>query len=78
MVALGEGALRVFERIYTGEKTLDDTEWAKGFLESRMSKELIAGGTKVVARLSGTSSRKDQRTLITGLLKEAFSSERSS
>lgn len=78
VVALGEGALRVFERIYTGEKTLDDTEWAKGFLESRMSKELIAGGTKVVARLSGTSSRKDQRTLITGLLKEAFSSERSS
>ena len=72
VVAIGEGTMRVFERIYMGEKTLDDTEWVRGFLESRMSRDLIAQGTKVVGKLSGVEAGTDQKKALASLLLEAF------
>ena len=72
VAAIGEGTMRVFERIYMGEKTLDDTEWVRGFLESRMSRDLIAQGTKVVGKLSGVEAGTDQKKALASLLLEAF------
>ncbi len=72
VAAIGEGTMRVFERIYMGEKTLDDTEWVRGFLESRMSRDLIAQGTKVVGKLSGVEAGTDQNKALASLLLEAF------
>jgi uncharacterized protein (DUF697 family) len=73
VAAIGEATMRVFERIYVGEKTLDDTEWVKRALESSLSKDFIARGTKVLGKLSGVSAGKDQKADIAGLLVGAFS-----
>lgn len=73
VAVLGEGTIRIFERIYLGEHTIDDTEWAQSVLESRMSKELLARGTKALGKISGGGSNKEQRaaivSLLTGMLK---------
>lgn len=76
VAALGEGTMRVFERIYLGEKSLDDTEWVRSFLESRLSKDLISGGTKVLGKLSGKGTAKDQKAALAGLLAGAFAQEK--
>ncbi len=73
--AIGEGTMRIFERIYQGEKTLDDTEWARSFLESKLSKQLVAQGTKALGRASGVQPGKSQSKAIVGLLKDVFKSE---
>ena len=77
VAAMGEGTMRVFERIYTGERTIDDAEWARSFLESRLSKELLARGTKVLGRVNGTTtgSSADQRKALVKLLVGAFARE---
>ena len=74
VAAIGEGSMRVFERIYKGEKTIDDTEWARSLMESSLSKEFISQGTKVLGRASGISavSGKDQRKALAGLLVKEF------
>ena len=64
--------MRVFERIYLGEKTIDDTEWVQRMLESSLSKDFIARGTKVLGKISGGSAGKDQKADIAGLLVSAF------
>ena len=76
VVAMGEGATRIFERIYLGEKTIDDTEWVQKALESQLSKDLIAKGTKVLGGLSGATAGKDQKKAIAGLLASAFAEKR--
>ena len=79
VAAMGEGTMRVFKRIYLGEKTLDDTEWVKRTLESRLSKELIAQGTKLLGKVgtgSAGTSGKEQRRAIVGLLTSAITSSK--
>jgi uncharacterized protein (DUF697 family) len=72
VAAIGEATMRVFERIYLGEKTIDDTEWVQRMLESSLSKDFIARGTKVLGKISGGSAGKDQKADIAGLLVSAF------
>ncbi len=67
---IGEGTAHVFEKIHRGERTIDDTEWARQFIESKVSKELITQGTKVLGMVSGTGSSSSQRAAIVRLLKE--------
>lgn len=76
VAAMGEGSMRVFERIYLGEKSLDDTEWVKSFLESRISKELVVRGTAALGKASGVRAGKDQNKAIAGLLTSIFGSEK--
>lgn len=68
VVAIGEGSAYVFERIYRGEKTIDDTEWAKQFMESKVSKDLVTKGTKLLGQVSGSGSTSSQRSNIVGIL----------
>ena len=74
---IGEGTAHVFERIHRGEKTIDDTEWARQFIESKVSKELITQGTKVLGKVSGAGSSSSQRAAIVRLLKEHVLQRRS-
>ena len=74
IIAIGEGTSVVFERIYAGEKTLDDTEWARDLVESGLSSDVINKGTKVLSKVAAlkSGSGKGQRKAIIGLLTEAF------
>ncbi len=70
--ALGEATMRVFERVYVGERTLDDIEWARQFLESRLSKELIAQGTKLLGEVQEGGTAASSKKALATLLKRAF------
>lgn len=78
VIAIGEGTAAVFERIYAGEKTLDDTEWARSVIESGLSKDVVTTGTKVLSKVAALrpGSGKSQRKAIVGLLGEAFEAAR--
>ena len=67
VAVMGEASMRLFERIQRGEKTIEDIAWAKQFMESQLSKELVTKGTKLLGQVSGTSNR-DQRSSIVALL----------
>ena len=67
VAVMGEASMRLFERIQRGEKTIEDIAWAKQFMESQLSKELITKGTKLLGQVSGGSNR-EQRSSIVALL----------
>lgn len=64
VAALGEGSVYIFEQIYTGQKSVTDTEWVKKFLDSKVASglagnintivkeytDLLATGKKVTAK----------------------------
>ncbi|SEP72614.1 small GTP-binding protein domain-containing protein [Lachnospiraceae bacterium NE2001] len=64
VAALGEGSVYIFEQIYTGQKSVADTEWVKNFLDSKVASgltknintivkeytELLSSGKKVTAK----------------------------
>ena len=41
IAAIGEGSSFVFEKIYLGEKSIDDIDWIKKILESKLSNQLV-------------------------------------
>lgn len=76
VATMGEGTARVFERIYRGEKTLDDTEWAKQFVESKVSKDLVAKGTKLLGQVSASDGTGSQSASIVKLLTDSLMSSK--
>ncbi len=68
VVTIGEGSAYVFERIYRGEKTIDDVEWAQQLIESKVSKELVSKGTKLLGEVSGSGNAGSQRSSIVSIL----------
>ncbi|MCR5632987.1 MAG: GTP-binding DUF697 domain-containing protein [Eubacterium sp.] len=49
VAALGEGSIYIFEQIYTGQKSVSDTEWVKRFLDSKVAAGL-AGNMNVIIK----------------------------
>jgi len=41
IAAIGEGSIYVFEQVYLGKKTVEDIDWVKKIIESKLSIELI-------------------------------------
>lgn len=39
---IGEGTTYAFEQVYTGKKTLDDIDWVKKIIESKLSTEILS------------------------------------
>ena len=48
VAALGEGSVYIFEQIYTGQKSVADTEWVKNFLDSKVATSLAANINVIV------------------------------
>lgn len=59
VIAMGEGESIIFEKVYLGEKTLDDIDWMKKLLESKLSTGIVQKGKDALATLNDTSSAKD-------------------
>lgn len=72
VAAMGEGTIHIFERIYLGEHTIDDTEWVQRALESRLSKDLITHGTKALAGVSATGSAKPTPKAVADIITEVL------
>ena len=76
VAGMGEGTIRIFERIYQGEHTIDDVEWAQKALESHLSREFVEKATGAIAKASGSEvsnvTGKEQRKALAKLLTKAL------
>ena len=61
---LGEGAAYAFEQIYLGKKSLDDIDWVKKMMESKLAEEFSGKAEKVIKNLPEKPSFKNVSQLI--------------
>lgn len=56
--AIGEGTIYVFEQVYLGKKTIEDIDWVKKVMESRLSTEFINKVTLISKQITETTDKK--------------------
>ncbi|MBR1470583.1 MAG: GTPase domain-containing protein [Lachnospiraceae bacterium] len=61
---LGEGAAFAFEQIYLGKKSLDDIDWVKKMMESKLAEEFSGKAEKVIKNLPEKPNFKNVSQLI--------------
>ncbi len=49
-MAIGEGTIYAFEQVYLGKKTVNDIEWIKNLIESKMSSQFINNVKSILER----------------------------
>lgn len=67
ILAIGEGSVYVFEKIYLGEKSIDDMDWIKNAIDSEFAKD----STDFVGAISKSLSKKTKLTDLPKLLLDA-------
>lgn len=72
VAALGEGSIYAFEQVYLGKKTVEDIEWVKNLLNSRLSNQFI---DKVMEVIKNLSDKSDKDSIIKAIL-DLFSSSK--
>lgn len=58
VAAIGEGTIYAFEQVYLGKKTVEDIDWVKKVMESRLSTEFINKVTFVAKQITETTDKK--------------------
>ena len=71
VAALGEGSIYAFEQVYLGKKTVEDIDWVKKIIESKLSSQFIE---KVTDALKTISDKTDTKA-ITQTILELFTSK---
>lgn len=59
VAAIGEGSVYIFEQIYLGNKSVDDVDWVKKVLESKLSKEALKKSTAALESLPKDANKND-------------------
>jgi uncharacterized protein (DUF697 family)/GTP-binding protein EngB required for normal cell division len=57
VAGLGEGSIYVFEQIYTGQKSIQDIEWVKGILDSKVAASVTGSLGKIVQEYNAKSQK---------------------
>lgn len=68
VATIGEGCIYVFEKIYTGEKSIEDIEWVKKVIESKLSSQFVGNVTVIAEQIVKSGNTKDIGKLISSLL----------
>lgn len=71
VAAIGEGAIHIFEQIYKGEKSIEDIEWVKKFMEEKLSKDFIEKVTNIIKDIA-KSGNKNMSKIIPEMMEKAF------
>ena len=58
--AIGEGSIVAFEKIYTGEKSIEDIEWVKKLVESKLSTQFIEKTTETLKLVCKDEEQKNK------------------
>ena len=58
MAAIGEGTIYAFEQVYLGKKTVEDIDWVKKVMESKLSTEYIEKVTLVAKQITENTDKK--------------------
>ena len=74
VAGLGEGSIYVFEQIYTGQKSIQDIEWVKNILDSKVAGSVTSSLNGIVRDYSekskqGKVKKKELMKIIVGNLK---------
>ena len=67
VAAIGEGSIYVFEKLYTGEKSVEDIDWVKNVMESELSSQFVENVTVVVEQIVKSGNTKNIGKLISSL-----------
>lgn len=65
VAAIGEGSIYAFEQIYLGNKTIEDIDWVKKLIESKLSSQFIENTVSTIKNLVNTS---DKETILKTIL----------
>lgn len=71
VAAIGEGSIYVFDKIYTGEKSIEDIEWVKSVMNSKLSSDFINNVTSIVEKTGKGGYTKDLDKVIS-LIQSTF------
>lgn len=71
VAAIGEGSIYVFDKIYTGEKSIEDIEWVKSVIQSKLSSDFINNVTSIVEKTGKGGYSKDLDKVIS-LIQSTF------
>ncbi len=71
VATLGEVSIYAFEQIYLGAKTLDDIDWIKKLIESKLSKSFVEKVNQAIEKLSDENA--DYKAIANTILKTIFS-----
>ena len=58
VAALGEGSIYAFEQVYLGKKTVEDIDWVKKIIESKLSTEFIEKVTDTLKKVTDDTNVK--------------------
>lgn len=58
IVAIGEGATSAFEKVYLGEKSVQDYDWVKQVIESKLTVQFVENVKKIAKKLEKTDDPK--------------------
>lgn len=72
VASLGEGATYIFEKVYSGEKKLDDIDFVKRVFESQSTTKAIQTLNAVLSKVTNETSLTDIQKLLVDLLKSAI------
>ncbi len=67
---IGEGSIYVFEKIYTGEKSVEDIEWVKNVIESKFSPQFIEKVTEALKQVADSGNIKEIGTVVFNILQD--------
>jgi uncharacterized protein (DUF697 family) len=73
VTAIGEGSIYAFEKVYTGEKSVEDIDWVKKVIESELSSQFVEKITVIAQQISENENIKDVGKLINDSLSSIFS-----
>lgn len=59
VAAIGEGSAYIFEQIYLGNKTVEDVDWVKKVLESKLSTDAIKKSKDIIDSLPENADKND-------------------
>lgn len=68
VAAIGEGSNYLFEQVYRGEKSLEDIDWAKKIIESKITNETLDKVTKIIKGLDGKVDKESIVKVIKAIL----------
>lgn len=68
VAALGEGAIYVFEQIYLGNKSVNDIDWVKKIIETKLTFKMVEKIRPILEKLKDTSDPKSIMKAVFGII----------
>lgn len=67
VAAIGEGSVYAFEKVYLGEKSLEDIDWVKKVMESKLTSQFLEKVQEAVGKIAKSGNPKDIAKIILGM-----------